>query len=77
MIRPLFCPICGARVECPATGAVPEEYVIPDHAVASAVNMCQGLVVKVSIEWDRCTRCAANMPKHPSGLCMSCYRVGG
>lgn len=72
--RPLFCPICGAKVESPVQGEKwPEVHVIPDHAPASGVNLCQGVGVTVTLDLVNCRECGRRMEKHPTGVCQSCY----
>lgn len=73
MIRPLFCPICGRRVNVETDGQWPEVHKLPDHVSAiETVNLCQGAVITVTIDFDRCQKCGARTAKHPTGLCMKC-----
>lgn len=58
LVRPIFCPICSARLFIPTTdaiesGARPITYILPDHKPAIGVNLCQGVVVKVTL----CAKC--------------------
>jgi hypothetical protein len=72
-VRPLLCPICGARVELPSHGGIPETFRIPDHVQATDVNMCQGTEILVTLTFAKCLKCGCNISKHPSGLCSRCY----
>jgi hypothetical protein len=74
--RQIHCPICGAklRVEVANGGQFPEVHVLPPHTPAKAVNLCAGNRITVTIDWDRCRECGANMMSHPSGLCGRCYK---
>jgi rRNA maturation protein Nop10 len=74
LTRPLFCPICGARltVEVPDTN-FPEVHRLPEHTPATDVNLCAGVVVTVTLDYDNCSKCGRRMSKHPSGLCMECF----
>ena len=76
--RRIFCPICKAelRVEVIRNddgGSFPETYRLPEHEPLLGVNLCQGAVVTVTIDFDKCGKCGANIMKHPSGLCSKCY----
>lgn len=75
--RCLYCPICGRRVRVPTDGQFPEVLKLPDHAPKDAVNLCQGAVVTVTLDYDRCSRCGRKIIKHPSGLCVDCYGEDG
>lgn len=73
--RRLFCPICGQMVTVETDGAIPASLQIPDHQPASpSVNLCLGFVVVVNLQYDKCKTCGTDIMKHPSGLCMKCYR---
>lgn len=73
--RPLFCPICGARVLVDVINTnYPEIYRMPDHVPAANVNLCCGTVISVSIDWDKCAKCGRKIGKHPSGVCSDCFR---
>ena len=81
LVRPIFCPICSARLFIPTTDAIesgprPVTYILPDHTPAIGVNLCQGVVVKVLLDWAKCEECGCNIPKHPTGLCMKCFSHG-
>ncbi len=72
--RPLFCPICGAKVMVEvADTTLPEIHRIPEHYPAIAVNLCQGLVITVEIGWDTCGKCGGNMIKNSAGVCRRCF----
>ncbi len=72
--RPLFCPICGAQVRVEVTSTkYPEVHRLPDHLPATNVNLCCGVVVTVTLDFDRCSECGCKMSKHPSGKCCGCY----
>lgn len=81
--RYLFCPICGQRVRVEfETPALPESHRLPDHFPlgnahpdCGPANLCQGLVVTVTLDMDVCKECGARMSKHPSGMCRVCYGV--
>lgn len=74
LFRPLFCPICGAKllVEVADT-TLPEIHRLPEHAPASDVNLCSGLVVTVTLDYDRCAKCGGNMVKNSAGVCRHCF----
>lgn len=74
--RPLFCPICGAElmVDVPST-ELPEVHRLPEHYPATDVNLCQGLVITVTISFDKCGRCGCNMSKNSAGVCRKCYVI--
>ena len=76
--RPLICPICGARILSPVEGTgfpgYPEVHRLGIHPSANGMNLCQGLVITVTIDLDQCSKCSARMSKHPSGLCQKCFR---
>jgi rRNA maturation protein Nop10 len=84
--RYLFCPICGARVQVdvPCTD-YPEVHRIPAHKpvgnacpdIEWVANLCQGIAVTVTLDWDRCTKCGRKMSTHPSGVCKDCYKREG
>jgi len=77
--RPLFCPICGAKlvVPVPDSGDLPEIHRLPEHWPApdalNKANLCAGLVVTVTLDYDCCSKCGRKISKHPSGLCMDCH----
>ena len=73
--RPLFCPICSARlmVDVPNDGQFPEVHRLPEHVPAIDVNLCSGVVVTVTLDFDTCKKCGGRMGKHPTGLCRLCY----
>lgn len=71
--RPLYCPICSARLLVETDGRFPEVHRLPDHRPATGVNLCCGVVVTVTIDFDVCSKCGVKMSKHPSGLCGGCY----
>ncbi len=72
--RPLFCPICGAKVMVEvANTQFPEVDVIPDHVSANGMNVCQGCVITVTIDFDKCQKCGGKMSKNLTGLCHVCY----
>ncbi len=73
LFRPLFCPICGQKVRVQTNGQFPEVHRLPEHEPLAPVNLCQGAVVTVTIDFDKCNKCGAKMSKHPSGLCMKCF----
>lgn len=74
MFRWLFCPVCGQRVQVEVDSTTyPLIYRIPDHVPAINVNLCQGVVVTVKFDFDRCHRCGCNISVHPSGMCRKCY----
>lgn len=72
--RPLFCPICGAKlmVDVPSTD-LPEVHRLPEHTPEGNVNLCAALVVTVTISFDECRECGCRMSKHPSGVCRKCF----
>jgi hypothetical protein len=37
------------------------------------VNLCQGAVVTVTLDFDRCSQCGVKMSKHPTGVCQRCF----
>lgn len=72
--RPLFCPICGAKLRVEVTDTnYPEVHRLPEHVPAIDVNLCSGVVVTVTLDFDRCSACGCRMSKHPSGKCMKCH----
>jgi rRNA maturation protein Nop10 len=73
LYRPLYCPVCGQRVEVETDGQYPEVLRLPDHAPRDAVNLCSGAVVTVTLDFDRCGRCGRKMTKSRSGLCQGCF----
>lgn len=76
LIRPLFCPICGAKVEVNVhSTALPEVHRIPEHQSANGMNVCAALVVTITLGYDRCSKCGVQMVKHPTGVCMQCFEV--
>lgn len=76
--RPLFCPICGAKVSVPvAPGKLPEVHRLPDHESANGMNVCTGLEVIVTLALGHCAKCGREMVKHGSGLCLKCFSEGG
>jgi hypothetical protein len=75
MYRTLYCPICGARVRVETDAKYPEVHCLPEHVPKDAVNLCQGSVVTVTLDFDRCRNCKAKMPKNASGLCLRCFTV--
>lgn len=88
LTRPLFCPICGARVSVPTDGKLPEVLRLPEHVPlgnanegcerrGAVANLCQGVVVMVVLDWDACGKCGRKMSRHPSGLCRGCFKKGG
>ncbi len=75
--RFLFCPVCGAKLLVDVADydlAKPEAYRLPEHVPATNVNLCCALVVTVTLDYDRCSKCGATMVKHPSGVCRGCFR---
>ena len=80
MHRPLFCPICGARltVEVAKPETLPEVHRLPEHmpAPGSGVNLCCAMVITVTIGYDACSICGQKMGKHPTGICRECYATG-
>lgn len=72
--RMLYCPICGqrVRVEVPDT-SLPEVHRLPEHTPRDTVNLCCGLVVTVTLSYDKCRKCGCNIGKHPSGFCIECF----
>lgn len=73
MKRPLFCPICARRILVETDGQFPEVHVLPDHFPATDVNLCEGVVVTVTLDFDKCSECGTKISKHPSGKCSKCY----
>ncbi len=77
--RPLYCPICGAKVVVPVAegGLLPEIHRLPDHYPAAdalnEANLCAGVVVTVMLSLDHCSQCGSKIGKHPSGMCSGCY----
>jgi rRNA maturation protein Nop10 len=72
--RPLICPICGANVRVPVPDTnFPEIHRLPDHDSANGMNLCGGVVVTVTLDFDKCAKCGGGMCKHPSGLCRICF----
>lgn len=78
--RFLFCPICGQRVEVEVPEDFPEVHRLPDHEPLGnawpggvRANLCQGVVITVTLDFDFCKQCRGRMSKHPSGLCKPCY----
>lgn len=73
--RPLFCPICGAKLlsDVKNNGQFPEIHTLPDHFPATDVNLCSAVVVTVTLDFTECSKCKCKMSKHPSGLCSSCF----
>jgi len=74
MHRNLFCPICGEIVLVETDAKLPEVHRLPEHRPLGNVNMCAGLVVTVTLDFDRCAKCNCAIGKHPSGLCIRCFR---
>lgn len=80
MKRPLFCPICGAKVFVHVNNTqLPEVHRLPDHYPApdaiNDANLCAGVVVTVTLDWAECAQCKQRMAKHFSGFCISCYHL--
>ncbi len=77
LVRPLFCPICGTIVRVPVeakeSGTLPEVHRLPEHPSGNGANLCAGLVVTVTLDWDKCPKCDRQMCKHPSGVCRRCF----
>lgn len=48
----------------------PEGNANPNYEIA---NACAGVVVTVTMDFDKCSKCGGNMAKHPSGMCRICY----
>ena len=71
--RKLFCPICGAGLSVETVSGFPEALQLPDHQPAADVNLCMGLVVTVTIDFDRCRKCGGKMAKNGSDLCLRCF----
>ncbi len=76
--RPLICPICGFGPLMVATTkeseeSLPKSYVLPEHVPGAGGNLCEGYVVTVTLDWDKCASCGHKMGKHPSGLCIRCF----
>jgi len=79
MNRYLFCPICGARVEVETDGQFPEVSPLPRHTPTGnawpgggVANLCQGMAVTVTLDFDKCRVCGCNISS-PTGLCCECY----
>ena len=76
--RPLFCPVCGAKVMVPVIDAeMPEVHRLPEHESANGMNLCSCYVVTVTLSYDHCTQCGTKITKHPSGMCPKCYGKEG
>lgn len=78
LVRPLFCPICGAIVRVPVKrringSTLPETHRLPDHESGNGANMCAAVTVTVKLAFDKCGKCGKNYGKHPSGLCLRCF----
>lgn len=71
--RPLYCPVCGQRVESDTDGQLPDVHRLPEHTPRDEVNLCMGLVVEVHIKYDTCSRCGGNMVKNTAGVCRKCF----
>jgi hypothetical protein len=75
LFRPIYCPICSALLMVPVDndGQFPEVHKLPDHVPATDVNLCQGVAVTVTLDFERCWVCGCNISKHQSGMCSACY----
>lgn len=74
MKRPLYCPICGAKVLVDVTTTnFPEVHRLPEHVPATNVNLCAGFVVTVTLDYDKCSKCGCRICKNETGLCLGCF----